>query len=98
METTQLLPSHPPGPGLGTVISAGEEIGFVVNTQSAGMGKVSCFVLTPDGTEVEANVIEKQDGTFEICYSASQPGNYILSTGFGGECLFTRPFEVMVRD
>ncbi|XP_062316495.1 filamin-B [Osmerus eperlanus] len=86
------------GPGLGTVISAGEEIGFVVNTQSAGMGKVSCFVLTPDGTEVEADVIEKQDGTFEICYSASQPGNYILSTGFGGECLFTRPFEVMAPD
>ncbi|XP_046895507.1 filamin-B-like isoform X2 [Hypomesus transpacificus] len=86
------------GPGLGTVISAGEEISFVVNTQSAGMGKVSCFVLTPDGTEVEADVIEKQDGTFEICYSASQPGNYILSTGFGGECLFTRPFEVMAPD
>lgn len=83
---------------MGSVIGAGEQIGFVVNTQSAGTGKVSCVVLTPDGTEVEADVIEREDGTFEICYTATQPGNYIISAGFGGESLFTSPFEVMVRD
>ncbi|KAM4610589.1 filamin-B [Polymixia lowei] len=84
------------GPKLGSVIGAGKEISFVVNTQSAGMGKVSCFVLTPDGTEVEADVIEREDGTFEICYIANKEGNYIISAGFGGERLFSSPFEVVM--
>ncbi|XP_071374523.1 filamin-B [Centroberyx affinis] len=79
-------------------IITGEEIVFVVNTQSAGMGKISCFVLTPDGTEVEADVTEREDGTFEICYTTAQPGSYIISASFGGESLFTWPFEVMGRD
>uniref|UniRef100_A0A667YB28 Filamin B, beta (actin binding protein 278) n=1 Tax=Myripristis murdjan TaxID=586833 RepID=A0A667YB28_9TELE len=86
------------GPELGSIIGGGEEIVFVVNAQSAGVGKVSSFVLTPDGNEVEADVTEREDGTFEIRYTTTQPGKHILSTNFGGETLFTCPLEVMVRD
>ncbi|XP_029912441.1 filamin-B [Myripristis murdjan] len=86
------------GPELGSIIGGGEEIVFVVNAQSAGVGKVSSFVLTPDGNEVEADVTEREDGTFEIRYTTTQPGKHILSTNFGGETLFTCPLEVMARD
>ncbi|KAF5899201.1 filamin-B isoform X2 [Clarias magur] len=86
------------GPGIGPTIGIGEEVGFVVNTKGAGKGKVSCIVLTPDGTEVEAEVIENEDGTFDIFYTAPKPGTYVIYVRFGGENIPHSPFKVMVTD
>lgn len=72
-------------------------MGFVVNTKGAGKGKVSCIVVTPDGTEVEAEVIENEDGTFDIFYTAPKPGTYVIYVRFGGENVPHSPFKVMVR-
>lgn len=72
-------------------------MGFVVNTKGAGKGKVSCIVVTPDGTEVEAEVIENEDGTFDIFYTAPKPGTYVIYVRFGGENIPHSPFKVMVR-
>ncbi len=57
----------------------------MVNTKGAGKGKVTCIVVTPDGTEVEAEVIENEDGTFDIFYTAPKPGTYVIYVRFGGE-------------
>lgn len=86
------------GPGIGPTIGIGEEVGFVVNTKGAGKGKVSCIVITPDGTEVEAEVIENEDGTFDIFYTAPKPGTYVIHVLFGGENIPHSPFKVMVRN
>ncbi|XP_056111319.1 filamin-B isoform X2 [Rhinichthys klamathensis goyatoka] len=86
------------GPGIGPTIGIGEEVGFVVNAKGAGKGKVSCIVVTPDGTEVEADVIENEDGTFDIFYTAPKPGNYVIYVRFGGENIPRSPFKVMVTD
>ncbi|KAI1890363.1 hypothetical protein AGOR_G00152960 [Albula goreensis] len=86
------------GPGLGPTISIGEEVGFVVNAQGAGKGKVCCVVVTPDGEEVEAEVIENEDGTFDIFYTAPKPGTYIVYVRFGGENVPKSPFKVMATD
>uniref|UniRef100_A0A671RIR5 Filamin-B-like n=1 Tax=Sinocyclocheilus anshuiensis TaxID=1608454 RepID=A0A671RIR5_9TELE len=86
------------GPGIGPTIGIGEEVGFVVNTKGAGKGKVSCIVVTPDGTEVEAEVIENVDGTFDIFYTAPKPGTYVIYVRFGGENIPRSPFKVMVTD
>uniref|UniRef100_A0A673NFR8 Calponin-homology (CH) domain-containing protein n=1 Tax=Sinocyclocheilus rhinocerous TaxID=307959 RepID=A0A673NFR8_9TELE len=83
------------GPGIGPTIGIGEEVGFVVNTKEAGKGKVSCVVVTPDGTEVEAEVIENKDGTFDIFYTAPKPGTYVIYVRFGGENIPRSPFKVM---
>lgn len=85
------------GPGIGPTIGIGEEVGFVVNTKGAGKGKVSCIVVTPDGTEVDAEVIENEDGTFDIFYTAPKPGTYVIYVRFGGENIPRSPFKVMVR-
>lgn len=69
----------------------------MVNTKGAGKGKVSCIVVTPDGTEVEAEVIENEDGTFDIFYTAPKPGTYVIYVRFGGENIPHSPFKVMVR-
>uniref|UniRef100_A0A8C1VE24 Filamin B n=1 Tax=Cyprinus carpio TaxID=7962 RepID=A0A8C1VE24_CYPCA len=83
------------GPGIGPTIGIGEEVGFAVNTKGAGKGKVSCIVVTPDGTEVEAEVIENVDGTFDIFYTAPKPGTYVIYVRFGGENIPRSPFKVM---
>uniref|UniRef100_A0A8C2D9Y7 Filamin B n=1 Tax=Cyprinus carpio TaxID=7962 RepID=A0A8C2D9Y7_CYPCA len=85
----------PAGPGIGPTIGIGEEVGFAVNTKGAGKGKVSCIVVTPDGTEVEAEVIENVDGTFDIFYTAPKPGTYVIYVRFGGENIPRSPFKVM---
>ena len=69
----------------------------MVNTKGAGKGKVQCVVVTPDGSEVEAEVMENEDGTFDIFYTAPTPGNYVIYVRFGGENIPKSPFRVMVR-
>ncbi|TRY66792.1 hypothetical protein DNTS_009583 [Danionella cerebrum] len=86
------------GPGVGPTIGIGQEVGFVVNTKGAGKGKVSCLVLTPEGCEVEADVIENEDGTIDIYYTADKPGNYVVYVRFGGENIPKSPFKVTATD
>lgn len=84
------------GPGRGPTVATGEELGMVVNTKDAGKGKVSCVVVQPDGSEVEAQVLENEDGTFDIFYTAPAPGNYVIYVRFGGENIPHSPFNVTV--
>ncbi|KAF7207732.1 filamin-B isoform X1 [Nothobranchius furzeri] len=86
------------GPGVGPTVAIGEELGLVVNAKAAGKGKVSCVVVQPDGTEVEAEVFENEDGTFDIFYTALAPGNYVIYVRFGGENIPRSPFKVMATD
>lgn len=86
------------GPGVGPTVAIGEELGLVVNAKGAGKGKVSCVVVQPDGSEVEAEVLENEDGTFDIFYTALAPGNYVIYVRFGGENIPRSPFKVMVRE
>lgn len=81
---------------MGPRVAIGEELGMVVNTKGAGKGKVSCVVVQPDGSEVEAEVMENEDGTFDIFYTAPAPGNYVIYVRFGGENIPHSPFNVMV--
>ncbi|XP_069025647.1 filamin-B isoform X3 [Embiotoca jacksoni] len=86
------------GPGVGPTVAIGEELGLVVNAKAAGKGKVSCVVVQPDGSEVEAEVMENEDGTFDIFYTAAAPGNYVIYVRFGGENVPRSPFKVMATD
>lgn len=92
----RLLSSLRPGPGVGPTVAIGEELGLQVNAQAAGKGKVSCVVVQPDGSEVEAEVVENEDGTFDIFYTAPAPGSYVIYVRFGGENIPRSPFKVMV--
>ncbi|XP_066182806.1 filamin-B isoform X4 [Sylvia atricapilla] len=86
------------GPGIAPTVKTGEEVGFVVDAKSAGKGKVTCTVLTPDGTEAEADVVENEDGTYDIFYTAAKPGTYVIYVRFGGVDIPNSPFTVMAVD
>lgn len=77
-------------------MAIGEELGLQVNAKGAGKGKVSCVVVQPDGSEVEAEVVENDDGTFDIFYTAPEPGSYVIYVRFGGENVPRSPFKVTV--
>lgn len=69
-----------------------------MDAKAAGKGKVTCTVCTPDGAELDVDVVENEDGTFDIFYTAPQPGKYVICVRFGGEHIPNSPFQVMVRN
>ncbi|XP_044124640.1 filamin-A isoform X1 [Bufo gargarizans] len=86
------------GAGIGPTIQIGEETVITVDAKAAGKGKVTCTVCTPDGTEVDVDVVENEDGTFDIFYTAPQPGKYVICVRFGGEHIPNSPFQVTALD
>lgn len=85
------------GSGVGPTIQIGEETVITVDAKAAGKGKVTCKVSTPDGGELDVDVVENTDGTFDIYYTAPEPGKYVITIRFGGENIPNSPFHVVVR-
>ncbi|MGH0139312.1 UNVERIFIED_CONTAM: hypothetical protein FKN15_025142 [Acipenser sinensis] len=86
------------GTGLGPTIQIGEETVITVDAKAAGKGKVTCKVSTPDGAELDVDVVENADGTFDIYYTAPEPGKYVITIRFGGEHIPNSPFHVVACD
>uniref|UniRef100_A0A8C9WIV8 Filamin C n=1 Tax=Scleropages formosus TaxID=113540 RepID=A0A8C9WIV8_SCLFO len=86
------------GAGLGPTIQIGEETVITVDAKAAGKGKVTCKVSTPDGAELDVDVVENSDGTFDIYYTAPEPGKYVITIRFGGEHIPNSPFHVVATE
>ncbi|KAG7278458.1 hypothetical protein CRUP_038753 [Coryphaenoides rupestris] len=79
----------------GPTIQIGEQTVITVDAKAAGKGKVTCSVCTPDGAELDVDVVENEDGTFDIFYQAPQPGEYVICVRFGGEHIPNSPFQAL---
>ncbi|XP_043944575.1 filamin-C isoform X3 [Protopterus annectens] len=95
---TVSIGGHGLGTGLGPTIQIGEETVITVDAKAAGKGKVTCKVSTPDGAELDVDVVENHDGTFDIYYTAPEPGKYVITIRFGGEHIPNSPFHVVACD
>ncbi|XP_036374347.1 filamin-A-like isoform X7 [Megalops cyprinoides] len=95
---TVSIGGHGLGAGLGPTIQIGEETVITVDAKAAGKGKVTCKVSTPDGAELDVDVVENSDGTFDIYYTAPKPGKYVITIRFGGEHIPNSPFHVVACD
>ncbi|XP_061106618.1 filamin-A isoform X5 [Conger conger] len=95
---TVSIGGHGLGAGLGPTIQIGEETVITVDAKAAGKGKVTCKVSTPDGAELDVDVVENSDGTFDIYYTAPEPGKYVITIRFGGEHIPNSPFHVVACD
>ncbi|XP_066561059.1 filamin-C isoform X4 [Amia ocellicauda] len=95
---TVSIGGHGLGTGLGPTIQIGEETVITVDAKAAGKGKVTCKVSTPDGAELDVDVVENSDGTFDIYYTAPEPGKYIITIRFGGEHIPNSPFHVVATE
>uniref|UniRef100_A0A7N6A1P6 Calponin-homology (CH) domain-containing protein n=1 Tax=Anabas testudineus TaxID=64144 RepID=A0A7N6A1P6_ANATE len=65
-------------------LQTSEDTVITVDAKAAGKGKVTCKVLTPQGMELDMDVVENHDGTFDIYYTAPEPGKYVITIRFGG--------------
>ncbi|KAK1906672.1 Filamin-C [Dissostichus eleginoides] len=90
---TVSIGGHGLGSGMGPTIQIGEETVITVDAKHAGKGKVTCKVSTPDGAELDVDVVENADGTFDIYYTAPEPGKYVITIRFGGENIPNSPFH-----
>ncbi|XP_047431699.1 filamin-C-like isoform X2 [Mugil cephalus] len=95
---TVSIGGHGLGSGIGPTIQIGEETVITVDAKAAGKGKVTCKVSTPDGAELDVDVVENPDGTFDIYYTAPEPGKYVITIRFGGEQIPNSPFHVVATD
>ncbi|KAG7471858.1 hypothetical protein MATL_G00102500 [Megalops atlanticus] len=89
---------HGLGVGVGPSIQIGEQAVLTVDARAAGPGQVTCSVRTPDGTEVDVDVVDNGDGTFDISYTAQQAGKYVVCVRFGGQHIPNSPFHVTAVD
>ncbi|XP_075713670.1 filamin-C isoform X2 [Rhinoderma darwinii] len=95
---TVSIGGHGLGACLGPSIQIGEETVITVDAKAAGKGNVTCKVSTPDGAELDVDVVENQDGTFDIYYTAPEPGKYVITIRFGGEHIPNSPFHVVATE
>ncbi|KAG8005411.1 Filamin-C, partial [Nibea albiflora] len=74
------------GSGIGPTIQIGEETVITVDAKAAGKA------------ELDVDVVENADGTFDIYYTAPEPGKYVITIRFGGENIPNSPFHVVATD
>jgi filamin len=73
------------GSGLEPVIQVGEDYTIHVDTRDAGEGNVTCHIKSSNGTDLDIDVEDNNDGTFNIYYTPHNPGNYTIKIKFGGQ-------------
>uniref|UniRef100_A0A7N8Y6A4 Filamin-C-like n=1 Tax=Mastacembelus armatus TaxID=205130 RepID=A0A7N8Y6A4_9TELE len=84
--------------GKTTTLQTSEDTVITVDAKAAGKGKVTCKVLTPQGMELDMDVVENHDGTFDIYYTAPEPGKYVITIRFGGKNIPKSPFNVVATN
>uniref|UniRef100_A0A3B4ZYR4 Filamin-C-like n=1 Tax=Stegastes partitus TaxID=144197 RepID=A0A3B4ZYR4_9TELE len=84
--------------GKNTTLQTSEDTVITVDAKAAGKGKVTCKVLTPQGMELDMDVVENHDGTFDIYYTAPEPGKYVITIRFGGQNIPKSPFHVVATN
>ena len=81
------------GPGL-THGLCGDSANFVISTKGAGAGGLALAVEGPSKADI--NCIDNKDGTVNVSYLPTAPGEYKISARFGGEHIEGSPFTCKV--
>ena len=64
----------------------GDSAGFVISTKGAGAGGLALAVEGPSKADI--NCIDNKDGTVNVSYLPTAPGEYKISARFSGNLLF----------
>ena len=71
--------------GLQRMVQVNKETTITVDASMAGTGKVTCRIKSQSGTELDIDIIENDDGTFNIVFTPNVEGDYTINIQFGGE-------------
>ena len=81
---------------MGPTIGIGEEAVITVDANNAGPGKVTSSITSQNGDLLASEVVENQDGTFDVFYTPPEAGPYNVNIYFGGEPVPRSPYRVTV--
>ncbi|TPP66480.1 Filamin-A [Fasciola gigantica] len=66
-------------------IPVGQECVITVNTAQAGIGQVTCRIITPSGAQADVEIHEAGNGRVNIYYTPPIRGDYLVEVRFGGD-------------
>ena len=67
-----------------------------MDTHEAGPGAVSCRIRSTLGNDLDIDIVDNEDGTFDLHYTPHNPGNYVIKIKFGGQDIPGGDFVVTV--
>ncbi|KAK7101856.1 filamin-A-like isoform X2 [Littorina saxatilis] len=70
--------------GADKTVPVNKETFITVDAAEAGSGKVTCRIRSPNGSDIDIDIIDKGDGTFTIAFTPQFPGDYTIEIKFGG--------------
>ncbi|CAI5447621.1 unnamed protein product [Caenorhabditis angaria] len=73
------------GPGVDGPVYSKEATRFTIDATQAGPGAVEVALTDGLGENVDLDVLNNQDGSFTVKYTAQRPGAYQLNVVFAGE-------------
>ena len=73
------------GSGTNSSVQVGEEYTITVDTHDAGPGAVTCRIRSTAGSDLDIDIVDNEDGTFNVYYTPHNPGNYVVKIKFGGQ-------------
>jgi filamin len=84
------------GNGINPNLQVGEEYTINVDTHEAGPGAVTGRIRSTLGNDLDLDIIDNEDGTFNLYYTPHNPGNYVIKVKFGGQDIPGGDFVVTV--
>ncbi|XP_012939324.2 filamin-A-like [Aplysia californica] len=79
-------------------IPVNKETVITVDAAQAGVGKVTCRIRSPNGSDIDIDIIEQGDGTFSISFTPQFAGPYTIEIKFGGELIPNGSYTVQVGE
>ncbi|CAF3564394.1 unnamed protein product [Adineta steineri] len=89
---------HISGNGTNPNLQVGEEYTISVDTHEAGPGAVTCRIRSTLGNDLDIDIVDNEDGTFNLFYTPHNPGNYVIKIKFGGQDIPGGDFVVTAGD
>lgn len=78
-------------------IPVGQECVITVNTAQAGVGQVTCRIITPSGAQADVEIHDAGNGRVNIYYTPPIRGDYLVEVRFGGDLVPNGRFNQRVR-
>ena len=84
------------GNGINPNLKVGEEYTINIDTHGAGPGSVTGRIRSTLGNDIDLDIVDNEDGTFNLYYTPHNPGNYVIKIKFGGQDIPGGDFVVTV--
>lgn len=73
-----------------------KETVICVDASQAGDGKVTCRIRSPQGSDIDIDIVENADGTFSLLFTPQIEGAYTISIKFGGQTVPGGEYDIQV--